>query len=73
MGERSRLEAYRGQLRSYQAAPAYYKASLYLDALKSAMAESRVFITDAANKLSFRFNMEDRDTSAAEIIRSNPN
>ncbi len=70
MGERARLAAYRGQLGAFQAAPAYYRASLYLDALRTAMADARVFITDAADRTHIRFNLEDKD-SATDIIRSN--
>ncbi len=62
MGERARLATYQGQLKTYQAAPSVYKASLYLDALKSAMADARVFIIDGAAKLHFRGDMVDRET-----------
>jgi regulator of protease activity HflC (stomatin/prohibitin superfamily) len=62
MGERARLAAYQGQLRTYQAAPAVYRAALFLDAIKSAMADSRVFIVDGNVKLHFRGDMTDRET-----------
>ncbi len=45
MGERARAERYLGQLASFRAAPEIFKASLYFDALKAAMADSRVYIT----------------------------
>lgn len=62
MGERARLAAYQGQLRTYQAAPAVYRAALYFDALKAAMAQSRVYIVDGNVKLHFRGNLEDRES-----------
>lgn len=70
MGERARLSAYKGQLGAYRAAPEYYKASLYLDALRSAMVNARVYIAEGAERLHLRYNFEDRDTSAQDIIRS---
>lgn len=45
MGERARSERYAGQLASFLAAPEIFKASLYFDALKVVMADSRVYIT----------------------------
>ncbi|MBS0186739.1 MAG: hypothetical protein JSS51_01645 [Planctomycetes bacterium] len=45
MSERARSERYAGQLASFLAAPEIFKASLYFDALKVAMADSRVYIT----------------------------
>jgi len=45
MGERARSERYAGQLASFLAAPEIFKASVYFDALKVAMADSRVYIT----------------------------
>ena len=70
MGERTRLAAYQGQLGAFRAAPAYYKASLYLDALRFAMTEARVYITDGADRVRIRFNLEDKESST-DIIRSN--
>ncbi|MBL8888107.1 MAG: hypothetical protein JNK16_15735 [Phycisphaerales bacterium] len=45
MGERARAERYAGQLASFLAAPEIFKASLYFEALKVVMADSRVYIT----------------------------
>ena len=70
MSERARLSAYQGQLGAFQTAPAYYMASLYLDALRSAMADARVIVTERAERLRVRFQLEDRE-SATDIIRSN--
>jgi len=67
MGERARLAAYQGQLGTYLAAPAVFKASLYFDALQAAMAGSRVFIVDGKVKLHFRGDFMDRE-SVAEIF-----
>lgn len=69
MGARAALAAYRGQLDSYRAAPGIYRAGLYLDALRAAMSEARVFITDSKRVIP-RFNMEDRE-NVADIFRSN--
>jgi regulator of protease activity HflC (stomatin/prohibitin superfamily) len=69
MGERARLSAYRGQLETYRAAPSVYKAALYLDALRMAMRDARLYITDAASKVQIRFNLEDKD-SITDILRN---
>lgn len=45
MGEWARAERYAGQLASFLASPDVFKASVYFDALKVAMADSRVYIT----------------------------
>jgi regulator of protease activity HflC (stomatin/prohibitin superfamily) len=62
MGERARLAAYQGQLKTYQASPAVYRASLYFDALRTALKDSRVYITEGNVKLHIRLNAEDRDS-----------
>ena len=59
MGERSRLASYRGQVAAYEAAPAIYRASLYLDALRGAMADARVYITPAIEDLRVRMELEE--------------
>lgn len=68
MGARAALSAYRGQLGAYRAAPGIYRAGLYLEALRSAMADARVFVTDSKN-LKIRTNFEDRE-NVADIFRS---
>ncbi len=70
MGEKTRLAAYQGQLGAFRASPAYYRASLYLDALRLAMVDARVYVNDAAERLHVRFLLEDKD-SATDIIREN--
>jgi hypothetical protein len=70
MSERARLSAYQGQLGAFRAAPQYYRASIYLDALRSAMVDARVYISDAAGRLHTRLNLEDRE-SANDIITGN--
>jgi regulator of protease activity HflC (stomatin/prohibitin superfamily) len=62
MAERARLAAYRGQLETYRAAPAVYKAGLYLDALRAALKDARIIVTDAGTQVQPRLNLEDRDT-----------
>lgn len=67
MGERARLAMYQGQLNTFLAAPAIFKASLYFDAMKAAMADSRVFIVDGKTKLHFRGELSDRE-NVSEIF-----
>jgi modulator of FtsH protease HflK len=69
MGERARLAAYQGQLGTYRAAPQVYRASLYLDAMKYAIADSRLYIVDSSTRLHNRLNLEDRE-SVSEIFSS---
>lgn len=69
MGERALLAQYLGELGTYRAAPAVYRAGLYFDALKGALVNSRVFITDGKAPLNIRLDLTDRDT-AASIINS---
>lgn len=69
MGERARLAAYQGQLGTFKAAPSIYKASLYLDALRSAIQGARVFVVDSPGKVNIRGNFEDRE-SVNEIFNS---
>jgi regulator of protease activity HflC (stomatin/prohibitin superfamily) len=71
MGERSRLFQYQGQLGTYRAAPAVYRAGLYLDSMRDALAKSRVFITDGT-KLDIRFDFQDRDTASSVLQEQNP-
>ena len=61
MGERARLASYTGQIESYLASPAIYRASLYLDAVRRAMANARVYIADPVPDTHIRINAEDRD------------
>jgi regulator of protease activity HflC (stomatin/prohibitin superfamily) len=68
MGARATLSAYRGQLGTYRAAPGIYRAGLYLDAIRAAMADARVYITDS-KKLRVRGNFEDRE-SVSDIFQS---
>jgi modulator of FtsH protease HflK len=60
--ERARLATYQGQLGSYRAAPAVYRASLYLDAMKFAMSDARVFISDSSIQLRPRLDLQDRES-----------
>jgi modulator of FtsH protease HflK len=69
MGEKTRLAEYQGQLRTYLAAPAVYRASLYFDALKTAMSNARVFIVDGKPRLWFKGDMTDRE-SIGEIFQA---
>jgi hypothetical protein len=68
MGARAALSAYRGQLGTYRAAPGIYRAGLYLDAIRAAMADARVYITDSKT-LKTRLNAEDRE-SVSDIFSS---
>lgn len=62
MSERGRAARYRGQVVAYTAAPEIYKAGLYFDALKTAMADARTYITTP--DVTMRLQLEDRDTGA---------
>lgn len=65
MGERGRAARYRGQLASNDASPLVYRASLYFEALKAAMAPSRVYITsDRVPNLRIDLDLQDKDTGA---------
>jgi membrane protease subunit HflK len=70
MAERARLAAYLGQVESYTAAPAIYRASLYLDALREAMAGARVYIADPVPNTHIRVETQDRDTGV-DVFGSN--
>jgi modulator of FtsH protease HflK len=69
MGERARLASYQGQLGTYRAAPQVYRASLYLDAMKYAIADSRLYIIDSSTRLHSKLNLEDRE-SVSDIFSS---
>jgi regulator of protease activity HflC (stomatin/prohibitin superfamily) len=62
MGERTALATYLGRLDAYTAAPAIYRAYLYFDVLKTAMADARLYITDPFATLHVRTNLEDKAT-----------
>ncbi|MBS0192081.1 MAG: SPFH domain-containing protein [Phycisphaerales bacterium] len=69
MGERARAERYAGQLASFRAAPEIFKASLYFDALKAAMADSRVYITsDRIPDLRITTSLLDKE-SGTDVFR----
>jgi modulator of FtsH protease HflK len=68
MGERARLAQYQGQLGTYKAAPEVYRASTYLDTMRAAITDSRVFITDGT-PLYIRLDLTDRD-SGSEVFQS---
>lgn len=72
MGERARLAAYQGQLGTYLAAPAVYRASLYLDALKYAVADARLYIADDATRLHPRFDLQERESVSDIFSSQNP-
>ncbi len=76
MGERGRLASYRGRLEAFTAAPAIYRAALYFDALREAVADSRVYISDPIPELRVRMNMEEMgntlDSMAPQGQEENP-
>jgi modulator of FtsH protease HflK len=61
MDARGRSARYAGQLAAFRNAPAFYMSSLYFDALKSAVANSRLYVTTDKN-LHVRWELQDRDT-----------
>lgn len=62
MEARGRAARYQGQLAAYRAAPTYYLASLYFDALRAAVNDSRLYVTSDPNNLHIRWELQDRDT-----------
>lgn len=50
MGERGRAALYEGQIAAYAAAPTLYMSRHYFDALRSVMADARVFLVDSELK-----------------------
>lgn len=64
MGERARLERYRGQLATYLASPAIFKATHYLDALRTVMQGARIVIADPVENLVIRTDLQDVRTGA---------
>lgn len=64
MVERGKAALYQGQLASYEAAPALYMTSAYLDALLAVMRDSRVYLTgERISELNVNVNLEDRETN----------
>jgi membrane protease subunit HflK len=60
MSERGRAARYRGQLASYQASPVIYKSSLYFEAMRTVLKDSRLFITDDGVR-DLRLNWQGQD------------
>lgn len=69
LGERARLAQYLGQVETFRAAPTIYRVSLYLDALRSAVAQSRVVVTDGEVPIDVRLDVQDRET-VSDIFQS---
>lgn len=65
MSERGRAFEYSGMIDSYLAAPRVFMAQMYFDALREAMSQSRVFITDDSIRLDIRANLEDKELGGA--------
>lgn len=61
MGERARLAAYQGMLETYRAAPAVFRASLYFDAIRQALANQRVVIVSKDINLEVQYDSQDKD------------
>lgn len=62
MGERARLASYRGRLEAYSSSPEIYRASMYFDVLREAMAEARVYISNPIANLEIRMEMQERES-----------
>ncbi|MBY0112835.1 MAG: hypothetical protein K2Y21_08440 [Phycisphaerales bacterium] len=63
MGERARAVRYAGLLESFKSAPELFKASLYFDALKTALADTRLFVTsDKLPDLRITAELMDKDS-----------
>jgi len=70
MGAKTSLTKYQGQLGMYLANPSLFRASRYLEGLKSQISEARVYIADPRIKLTVRPNLQDADTSVGDILNS---
>jgi hypothetical protein len=71
MGERTRLADYQGQLGTYRANPALFRASHYLESLRTALADARIFITDSRFTIEPRVNLEDQQ-SMMDVFSTQP-
>ena len=72
MRERQRLADYQGQVGTYRAAPAVYRAGLYLEAMAAAVSKARLYVTDGKAKLDLRFDFQDKDSATATLGDQNP-
>ncbi|MBX3391526.1 MAG: hypothetical protein KF787_02650 [Phycisphaeraceae bacterium] len=69
MGERGRASRYLGQIVAFEASPAVFRAGEYFDALRAAMAGSRVFIvSDAVSDLRLQAELQDVDTGVSTFM-----
>lgn len=62
MTERGRAARYQGQLAAFTAAPSFFQADLYFDALAAAMKDSRLYVTGDRG-VHVRWQLEDRGTN----------
>ncbi|HEX8877921.1 MAG TPA: SPFH domain-containing protein [Phycisphaerales bacterium] len=73
MGERARAVRYSGLLESFKAAPELFKASLYFDALRTALADARLFVTsDRLPDLRITAELQDKDTGTNVFTEVKP-
>lgn len=73
MGERARAVRYNGLLESFKSAPELFKASLYFDALKAALADTRLFVTsDKLQDLRVTAELMDKDSGTNVFTEVKP-
>ena len=72
MGERARAMQYAGLIKSFESNPTLFRARMYMDALRDAMYNSRVVITDDTVRLmQVDVNLEDKDMGT-DIFQAPP-
>jgi regulator of protease activity HflC (stomatin/prohibitin superfamily) len=73
MGERARAVRYNGLLESFKSAPELFKSSLYFDALRTALADTRLFITsDKLPDLRVTAELQDKDSGTNVFTEVKP-
>lgn len=70
MGERARATLFEGQAAAYDAAPDLYQSRLYLQAMREAMRDARVYINGVPNA-NIRIDLNDRQ-SGLEVFGDGP-
>ncbi len=72
MGARGRASRYQGQVQAYNASPLLYKATLFFETLKEALADARVYVTSPDGpRLWINTDLQDRDTGTSVFREQN--
>lgn len=73
MGERGRLWAFQGLVGAYRAGPELFRAGVYFDALRAAIANARLFLVDKGVQLELQFDGQDKDSVQTIFDTQNTN